>query len=739
MTVHVHHLTGCSPTPLAHYLKALGILRLVSNQKDSAARGWWKEESFHLATRLDGNALSEFFLEDYEPTPLVAPWNGGSGFYPNDNKDGIAAITKNRSDRFAGYRKAIEMGRSATSLIKASPKNEAKSVFLRECHQRWSGPLLEWLEAAVVLDGDGEPVYPALLGTGGNDGRLDFTNNFMQRLAELVECEHPQAPSQPASLRLLDAALFRHPEAGLQRSAVGQFHPGSAGGANSSTGFGGDSLVNPWDFVLMLEGTLLFVASVARRTIAHASRQAAAPFAVRSSAAGFASASAADKNRDEQWMPLWERPATLGELTSLIAEGRSQIGTRLAARPIDFGRAIARLGVTRGIAAFERYGYIERNGQANLAVPLGRWRVQAQPHQDLIDEVAGWVEGLRRAGSDNYAPNSISRSARACEEAILACCRDGHNPSQWQALLIAVGAAEAQLPRSPRFAGSKGLRPVPTLSVAWLDAADDGSPEMRLALALASQHGTSEKQTIDWQDPIRRHFLPLEQGSLTRKARFHVRSEALALSPEVVCVGNTLDGVAIALMRRRMVEAARRVSPQLPLVAVRGAEAGTDDIAKFLAGRLNETAILDLARPLMALNWHELHTRHSQHTTTDALGSLSVYGLMRIAYWPRALQLAPGAEAVLVRLDPAIFSRLDAGDLSGAAALAIRRLIASGLRPRVRLAVGNPEQARRLAVALSFPIREKDATALARRLTRPADALKEHDSKLTNERKETVT
>ena len=203
-------------------------------------------------------------------------------------------------------------------------------------------------------------------------------------------------------------------------------------------------------------------------------------------------------------------------------------------------------------------------------------------------------------------------------------------------------------------------------------------------------------------------------------------------------LGNTLDGVAIALMRRRMVEAARRVSPQLPLVAVRGAEAGTDDIAKFLAGRLNETAILDLARPLMALNWHELHTRHSQHTTTDALGSLSVYGLMRIAYWPRALQLAPGAEAVLVRLDPAIFSRLDAGDLSGAAALAIRRLIASGLRPRVRLAVGNPEQARRLAVALSFRS-EKRRDRTGRRLTRPADALKEHDSKLTNERKETVT
>ena len=282
MTVHVHHLTGCSPTPLAHYLKALGILRLVSNQKDSAARGWWKEESFHLATTLDGNVLLEFFLEDYEPTPLVAPWNGGSGFYPNDNKDGIAAIAKNCSDRFAGYRKAIEMGRSATSLIKASPKNEAKSVFLRECRQRWSGPLLEWLEAAVVLDGDGEPVYPALLGTGGNDGRLDFTNNFMQRLAELVECEHPQAPSQPASLRLLDARCsgIRRP---VCRGAPWDSSTQAVQVARTAARASAATVSSTRGFCPDVGRHSSFVASLARRTIAHASRQAAAPFAVRSS------------------------------------------------------------------------------------------------------------------------------------------------------------------------------------------------------------------------------------------------------------------------------------------------------------------------------------------------------------------------------------------------------------------------------------------------------------------------
>ena len=71
----VHKLNGCAPAPLAHYLKALGMLRLVAEQADPEARGWWEGERFLLATHLDEDELLGFFLERYEPTPLVAPWN----------------------------------------------------------------------------------------------------------------------------------------------------------------------------------------------------------------------------------------------------------------------------------------------------------------------------------------------------------------------------------------------------------------------------------------------------------------------------------------------------------------------------------------------------------------------------------------------------------------------------------------------------------------------------------------
>src|SRR2546426_11763804 len=81
ITRHDLELTGCTPEPLMAYLKALGILRLVSEQKDPDARGWWHDDVFWLRSALDRDALLKFFLENYKPTPLVAPWNAGSGFY----------------------------------------------------------------------------------------------------------------------------------------------------------------------------------------------------------------------------------------------------------------------------------------------------------------------------------------------------------------------------------------------------------------------------------------------------------------------------------------------------------------------------------------------------------------------------------------------------------------------------------------------------------------------------------
>lgn len=755
MTFHLHHMTGCQPTPLAHYLKALGILRLVAQQADTSARGCWRSDGFVLATALDRESLLDFFLAQYAPTPLVTPWNGGSGFYPKDTKKGIEAIAASQAQRFGEYRAAIALCQEMLGDNVEKPNAEAKVSLLQECERTWRGPLAEWLRAAVTLLGDGSAAYPALLGTGGNDGRLEFANNFMQRLADLFQLDMADGAPRPEAVSLLDTALFESPHQGLQSNAVGQFLPGAVGGANGSTGFTADAELNPWDFVLMLEGSIVFAASLSRRGSVDSLPQAAAPFAVRSAAAGFSTAADGENARGEQWMPIWRQLAEFSEVQNLLSEARCQLKSFRAQRPLDMARAIARLGVARGVTSFERYAYIERNGLSNLAVPLGRWNVSPQPNQHLLEEIAPWFDRLERAAADKNAPEAIRRATRRVHDAMLNCCREGATPVRWLELMVRLGEAESQFVRSSRFSVSRRLQPIGNpgtpLSPDWLIAGQElaDRPEFRLALALASQHGTRLHQpdaasppkcTLDWGRPVRQHFLPLakrKSGGVGFPHGFAVAGDELASDNDVVCHRLDAASDALALMRRRIWAArAKEASSRFDLRPVFGAEASLVDIADLIDGRIDWRLIGQLLPALMALNWRafagmnseqrrELHRqlgrpeyRESQQTAER----LSAYGIFRLNYHWNALpvpQLEDAEIRVRVTLDATPFNLLLAGDLHGSGQAAIRRLRNSQLWPHLDRVAGSPTVARRMAESLAFPISDVDTANLVDTLTRP--------------------
>ena len=196
-------LAGCTPEPLMSYLKALGVFRLVAEQADPDARLSWAGGVARLHSRLDRDELDEFFLEKYQPTPITAPWNGGSGFY-GGGAEPLDAIAQSTAERLALYRETIARIRSFAP--KSKPKDEEKASLLVQCRSELADEIVPWLDVCFVLGENGPSFFP-LLGTGGNDGRLEFTNNFMQRLADVIPFAAGAEPTA-SSKQWLAAALF---------------------------------------------------------------------------------------------------------------------------------------------------------------------------------------------------------------------------------------------------------------------------------------------------------------------------------------------------------------------------------------------------------------------------------------------------------------------------------------------------------------------------------------------------
>lgn len=745
MTIHLHHLRGCAPTPLAHYLKAIGILRLLAQQKDPEVRGFWKDEHFCLLTTLDEAALEAFFLHDYAPTPFVSPWNKGSGFYTANDK-GLTPVEESTAQRLEPFRRGVHESRAqlaeitrADAAVRAlkeqtKAKRGAKAArskndpeFKRELAAAerefkrlkadlyvpfalvWRGPHRDWMDAAMVLSSTGEPSWPALLGTGGNDGRLDFTNTAMQRIGDLFDLASPNAAPRTAASALLKTALFGTPSAALLDAAVGQFMPGSAGGANGSTGPDAEARINPWDFVLMLEGAIAFRGQATRKLGAHDDMRAAIPFAIGTQAVGHATRGKEKDARGEQWMPIWARPTSWPEISTLLSEGRAQLGRGTARRPLDFARAVGRLGVARGLSGFVRYGYLERNGQSNLAVPLGRIDVAAVPRARLIDDIGAWLDRLEREAQD--APPRFAGAVGVLLDAVFDALTREAEPARWQSVLVAIDSVERIQVTGTGFK----VGPCPLLSAGWLEAAglvvpaNERSSELQLALALggAARGFTEDGRAID---SVRAHALPLDPR---RSWAYAVGGDKRLLNDvRVVMRGRDPESDLIALVERRVIEASQRGQRDLPIVARRGTGARLADLERFLAGALDLERIVSLGRALTAVRWASVKLPGTR-AAPDGSEPDEGWQALRLCGLPFEIN------GRTVAVEASALRRLVSGDAPAAVELAVRRLRASGFRPPIIAGTADPRTARRWAAALAFPISPAVAEAMAYRFEKP--------------------
>jgi len=487
-------LPGFRTTPLGSYLGALGLLRAVTRLIDSEAAGHWERQRLTLTslfTTID--ELVDELLARFEPEAIVSPWNEGAGFVPKGSNrtaaEAVEAMRKSTDPRLARLREAIaagdrvvERGLSFGWGGKGSDlwdKNR-KPELLVLCRSELPDHALPWLDAVVALGQDDDPAYSRLLGTGGNFGRQDLSATYLARLQSVL--------TDRRTREWLHSLLSGRESTPYLRDAVGQFDPGRAGGIQSSPWENADEkgFVNPWAFLLTVEGALLFATAVVRRHGAEYAR-VALPFQVHGSTAGYPTQAPGENVLGELWAPEWSAPARLDELTHLLAEGRAEWNGRPARSGLDFARAVSTLGVDRGIGAFERHLFVDRHGRNPLALPAGRIEVRRRRGVQVLAGFDAWLDRLRRA----ELPSQVETGLRAVEQALFDHAGSGI-PDLLVEVIAAVGRCHEAVARSGAARGF--VRPLLMRDGrALLDelreaAADD--VELRVALAFATARDT---------------------------------------------------------------------------------------------------------------------------------------------------------------------------------------------------------------------------------------------------------
>lgn len=775
-------LSGCEPRPMAGYLKALGVFRILATQVDPKVTACWKDGVFVLSPsreEFDEAALVRFFRDEYAPTPFVAPWNKGSRFYTNDDApDRILAEREN--PRFSQYAEIIEVIRSlpetpylsgsvgdlirqlkdivstfnnkkkideynkiissleSTTCSESSTPNKSiklienirkkysddilnsnKEMLLQVWRSTMPDASLEWLDAAFSLSSRETKTSPFLL-SGGNDGNMEFSLNFMQQCVSVLI----DTKSEGRETRLR-GALFAETVRGLPKTKMGFFAPGAAGGVNQGEGVEEENVrTNPWDYILMLEGCPFFATSASGRE-GYSQIGLSAPFFARLSESEQALQEEKDKTpKYEVWLPIWKNFARYTETRRLFAEGRASVERRRtsghndssrddsvkrrqARTGTDFARAVSTLGVDRGIASFERYAYLRRRGRSFVAVPLGSFKVRDERNVSILSETDEISSALRKyVRKLKSTPAALEEIRNRIENATFTCAQFPE-PRHFGGLIRAYGRLEkyVALQNSPE---KKPDRPFGgTLSPEWIGLCDDGTPEIRLAASLASITSSEDVGTI-------RTTL---SGVDADNPRSWGKNSPLRRN------GASFPDLIAGLLSRRLLDAARLGFQGIPLKA--NLAAGIEDVMLFLRGETDDERIEEYL-------WGFLWIRrpgtknHEKEDDDDTFRSLSkkwniqpsgrpfsrLYGLFKLLYHPN------GACSTVFKREPRILPLLTAGRTDEALDLAVRRLCISGLKP-LPLTIGEAVDPVRLAAALAFPLDNRTIKRMTKTVLAP--------------------
>ena len=644
----------CTSTLLSDYFKALGIFRILAEQNDPNITAYWRYDKFVLETNMSEEEILEFVLKQYKPTPIITPWSYNK--YVKTKKS-IKEITEDKFESYhAVIRKIDEINEMFCKILnldemkKDAITKKTKPLFLQLCRNNFPDKALPWLDVNVVLDGT-EAEYAPITVSGGNDGNFDMAENFVKYLIEML-CRNEEYKD------LLRESLFGG-SVRLEETTIIGHNPDGNSSATSGQSFEGKSLSNKWDYILMLEGIILFAGNLSRRQ-SHGRGKAVFPFTTDGSRVGYATASDDERNvRGEVWLPIWNNPATCREIAHVFSEGRVQLNGKQAGTGTEFARAIVSLGMERGISAFQRFSIVQRKGDAYYYINAGKIHTANKSAVHLLSELDGWYNPIYRMSQSKVSPASIKRHVRNFENEVMEFCKYGKEEHLLK-IMILVGKMERQTSLS------KELNPLQKLSEDWLEKSYDNSVEFRLAASIASIKSDNCVGGIrENLEDIRENL----EGMQHEKRWEHKKGSTASVWKEDDELLRNMNRV----LQRRGIDGKIKSLYAIPIKGI--IPARMDDIVKFLRGEVDMRKINDLVLPLSMISINQETKYPWKHIRND------IYDMpIPEAYMIMKLILSPDRDEK-IPYDTSILNMLHAKRFDDAYAKAARILHSHMLSP----------------------------------------------------------
>ncbi len=480
--------------------------------------------------------------------------------------------------------------------------------------------------------------------------------------------------------------------------------------------------LSPWAMVLACEGLAFLAGGASRRLGARSRLIGAFPFVTQPIAAS--AEKEADRIRAEFWIPLWNRPMTLAEASSLFSRGRAELHGRGALTPAAFATAIRKRGVDAGVNEFRRFT-LGRTTSSNTFEP----RLEARFLRDTVGGGTGaasslTLERVTALIEQRMFPNDGKRFVGLrgpIEAALLDVAAEPSRADAAIALLDTITSALDRIDRNRGFReGKVRWEPLPLEWLPSLFTDERPGVEARLALSLVSSF------------PVAQPFATYRFGVELQFGPTYANYTHTERPPARWVWGpGDLARVLGAVLWRKLldpeIEADNLYRGGVALPAT------TAQLHQWIAGDIDKSLVSTWLSRLALFDWRRIPQDirsliQSESNSPRVDGALSLLGLMQPLVDQRALiirdlrpddLLSNDTGARTAEVARSLVTLLRSGNIDGALRLASSRYAMAGARLASFDAPFGMHDPDHFVAALLFTIPDRDRSVLFERWLRP--------------------